>query len=103
MRGVLNSDQRPTIKQAEQPKAANISDFSSLFLFFFFGINAVVGNVISGMEGVVLHMNPAELVASPDKKHILHSSRPPEFGQGKKKKKEEAKEQDVDVNLHTWL
>lgn len=51
------------------------------------------------MEGVVLHMNPAELVASPDKKHILHSSRPPEFGQGKKK----GGKQDVDVNLHTWV
>lgn len=36
-------------------------------------------------------MNPAELVASPQNEHILHSSRPPEFGQEKKKKKKQRK------------
>lgn len=56
---------------------------------------------MSGMEGVVLHMNPAELVASPHHKHLLHSSRPPEFGQDQRKRNQSKK--DADVKIPTWL
>lgn len=56
-----------------------------------FGLNAVLGNEILGMEGVVLHVDPAELAASPQHEHILHSSHPSEFGQEKKKMKQRNK------------
>lgn len=78
--GVLISDQR-TRKEHRLTSQKLLTSATSIF-----GLNAVVGNEILGIEGVVSHMNLAELVASPLNKHILHSSRPPEFGHGKKKK-----------------